>query len=65
MHFERQAHIKAQSKTQIAALLFDKVSTKVPAKYFKYNNIFLIENVVKLSDNTKINEYTIKLKEGK
>ena len=34
-------------------------------KYFNYSNVFLVENVVKLLENTKINEHAIKLEEGK
>ena len=57
MHFEKQA--------QIGALLFGKALIKVPAKYFKYSDIFLVENVAKLLENTKINKHAIKLIEGK
>ena len=34
-------------------------------EYFDYSNIFLAENTIKLSENTGINEYTIKLEEDK
>ena len=35
------------------------------AKYSNYNNIFLAKNAAKLPDNSRINEYAIKLGQGK
>ena len=55
--FEKQA--------QVRALLFDKAFSEVSVKYSDYINVFLIENLVKLPKNIKINEYTIKLEAGK
>ena len=57
MHFKKQA--------QIGALLFDKALTEVSAKYSNYSNVFSAENAVELIENTRINEYIIKLKEDK
>ena len=57
--------IYSKKQVSIRVLLFDKTFTKVLAKYFDYNNIFLAENVVKLLKNTKINRYVIKLKKNK
>ena len=57
VHFKKQAQIKA--------LLFDKASTEVSAKYSNYSNVFLTKNAVKLLENTRINEYAIKLEENK
>ena len=57
MHFKKQA--------QIRALLFDKTLIKVLAKYSNYSNVFLVEYAAELLKNTRINEYTIKLKEDK
>ena len=57
VHFKKQA--------QVRALLFDKAPTEVPAECSDYNNVFWAENVVELLENTGMNEYTIKLKEGK
>ena len=57
MHSKRQA--------QVGVLLFDKASTKVPAEYSDYSNVFSVENVAKLLENTGINEHAIKLEEGK
>ena len=57
VHFKKQA--------QVGALLFDKTFTKVLAEYSNYNNIFSVENVVELLENTRINEHIIKLKENK
>ena len=61
VHFKRQAQIK----TQVKVLVFNKAPTKVLMEYFNYNDIFLAEYVVELSENTKINEHIIKLEEGK
>ena len=38
---------------------------KVPVEYFNYNNVFSVENVAKLPENTRINEHAIKLEESK
>ena len=65
IYFKKQVQIKAQSRAQIGALLFNKVFTKILIKYSDYNNIFLVENTAELSENTKMNKYAIKLKEDK
>ena len=61
----RKAQIEAQSGAQIRALLFDKALIKVPAKYSDYSNVFTAENAAELSENTRINEYAIKLEKDK
>ena len=38
---------------------------KILAKYFNNSNIFSVENVAKLLENTKINKHTIKLEKDK
>ena len=57
MHFKKQA--------SVGALLFDKAPTEVLAEYSNYNNVFSVENVVELLENTRINKYAIKLEEDK
>ena len=57
MHSKKQA--------QVGVLLFDKALTEVLAEYSNYNNVFSAENAAELPDNLGMNEYTIKLKEGK
>ena len=57
VHFKKQA--------QVRALLFDKAFTEVSTKYFDYSNVFSVKYVAKLLENTKMNEYAIKLKENK
>ena len=57
VHFKKQA--------QVGALLFDKVPTKVPAKYFDYSDVFSIENIMELPKYNKINNHAIKLEKGK
>ena len=39
--------------------------TKISTEYSDYSNIFSVENVVELPENTKLNKNIIKLKEGK
>lgn len=56
---------KTQIKIKIKILLLDKTFTIILVKYFNYNNIFLLENVVKLSKYIKINHFTIKLEKAK
>ena len=38
---------------------------KILAKYFNNSNVFSVENVAKLLENTEINKHIIKLEEGK
>ena len=57
VHFKKQA--------QVGALLFDKAPTKVLAEYFNYSNVFSVEDIIELLENTKINKHTIKLKKDK
>ena len=57
MHSEKQV--------QVEALLFDKAFIKILIKYSNYSNVFLVKNIVELSENTGINEYTIKLEKSK
>ena len=47
------------------ALLFDEASATVPTKYFNYSNIFLVENVTKLLEHIKINDFIIELEKSK
>ena len=66
---DKKAQIKAQSGAQsgaqIGALVFNKAPTEVSAEYSNYNNVFSAENVAELPENTGMNEYIIKLEEGK
>ena len=57
--------MQSKKQAQVRILLFDKAFTKVLVKYFDYSNIFLVENTAELLENTKINEYVIKLKKDK
>ncbi len=50
---------------QIATLQWDKASTKIPAKYSDYTDVFSPELVMELPENTGINKYAIKLINGK
>ena len=61
----RKAQIKAQSRAQVKALLFDKDSAEVLAEYSDYSDVYSVENVAKLPENTRINEHAIELEEGK
>ena len=61
VYFEKQAQIKAQ----VGALLFNKAPIKISVKYSDYSNVFSVENLAKLPENTKINKHAIKLKKIK
>ena len=63
VHSERQAQI--QNKAQVGALLFNKSPTEVPAEYSDYSNVFSVENVTELPENTGINEHAIELEKSK
>lgn len=49
----------------LTTLQWDKVSTKVPIKYFDYINLFSFDLAIELPKNMGINEHTIKLINGK
>ena len=51
-------------RPQISGLIAKKISTKIPAKYSDFANVFSLDLVFKLSKHTKINDYTIKLVYG-
>ena len=61
VYSKRQAQIKAQ----VRALLFNEAPIEVPTKYFDYSNVFSIEYVAELSENTGMNEHAIELEEDK
>lgn len=61
IHLENQAQIKvkANNRAQVRVLLFNEASTIVLMEYSNYNNLFLIKNIAKLLEYTRINEYAI------
>ena len=65
MNLDRKTQIKTQSRAPVRALLFDKAPTKVPVEYSDYSDVFSVENIAELPENTGINEHTIKLEEDK
>ena len=56
---------KAQNRSQIRTLIFNKTLIEIPAEYSNYNGIFLAENATELPENTGINKHAIELEEGK
>ena len=56
--------VYSKKQAQVGVLLFDKAFTKVPAEYSNYSNIFSVENVAELLENTGIYEHTIKLEKN-
>ncbi len=50
---------------QIAALQWNKASTKIPAKYFYYADVFSSDLSMELPENTRMNEHAIELIDGK
>ena len=65
IYFKKQIQIKVQSGAQVGALLFDKTFAEILAEYSDYSNVFLVENIVEILENTEINDYTITLKKCK
>ena len=61
----RKILIEAQTSAQVGALIFNKASTSILVEYFIYNNVFLVENAITLSEHFGRNNYTIKLEKGK
>ena len=55
----------AHNRAQVKALLFDKASTAVLAKYSDYSNVFLVKNKAKLPEHIGLNNHVIKLEEDK
>ena len=47
------------------ALIFDKASIEILAKYFDYSNVFSAKNVTELLKYFSINNNTIKLEKNK
>ena len=65
MHSKRQAQIKAQSKAQVGALIFDETPIAVSTEYSNYSNIFSVKYTIELPEYIEINNHTIKLEEDK
>ena len=57
--------VHSKNQAQIGGLLFTEAFTKVLMKYSIYNNVFSAENAAKLPKNSRMNEHTIELEEGK
>ena len=57
--------VHSKRQAQVGAILFDKAPTEILTKYFEYSNVFSVENVAELSENTGMNEHAIKLEENK
>ena len=51
-------------RPQISGLITKKASTKVPAKYSDFADIFSLDLVSELHEHNGINDYTIKLVDG-
>ena len=57
--------VHSKKQVQVKVLLLNKASTEISVEYFDYNNIFLVENLAELLNNTTINKHAIKLEKGK
>ena len=62
---QEEMPIYSKKQAQVGTLLFDKALTKVSAEYSNYSNFFSVENAVKLSEHTGMNDHAIVLKKGK
>ena len=56
---------KSYVEVQIRALIFNEVLTIILAEYSDYSNVFSMENISKLSENSERNNNFIKLKINK
>lgn len=65
MNFIKKTQIKAQDKTYVIAILFNRIFTILLVKYFDYSNIFPKKNSTKFLEYIRINDYFIKLKKDK
>ena len=52
---------QAQNNPTLAILQWNKASTKIPAEFSDYTNIFSLDLAMELPENTRMNEHTIKL----
>lgn len=52
-------------KIQLGLLLAGKAFIRILPEYLDYTNIFLFDLLIKLLENTNMNEYIIKLVKGK
>ena len=57
--------IHSSQTVEIVALNQNEAPTKVSSKYIDYTNLFSFKLVMKLLENTDINEHAIKLKKDK
>ena len=57
--------VYSKRQAQVEALVFDKAPTEVLAEYSDYSDVFLMENVVELPENTGINKHAIEPEEDK
>ena len=57
--------VHSKKQAQVEALLFDKAFIKISMEYLDYSNVFSVENIAQLQENTKINKHTIKLEKSK
>ncbi len=65
IHPSKTSQVQGLNESTLAALQWNKTSAKILAKYFNSSNVFSINLVIELSENTSINKYTIKLIERK
>ena len=57
--------VHSKKQAQVRALLFNKALTEILMEYINYNNVFSTEYAAEFPENNGMNEYAIKLEEGK
>ena len=62
--FPLNANVHLFCRPRVSGLIVKEVSTKVPAKYSDFADVFSLDLASKLSKYTKINNYNIKLVDG-
>ena len=65
IHPSQAAQVHGNEPIQIAALNQKEASTKVPAKYLDFSDVFSAKEALMLPEQTKLNEHAIELEEGK
>ena len=65
IHLSRTSQIQGLDEPILTALQWDKALTKILAKYSDYANVFFSDLAIEVLENTRMNEYAIKLIDGK
>lgn len=65
IYLSKTSQVPGSDKPLLLVLLCNKDYHKIPAKNIDYTNVFSLDLILKLLENTDINNHTIKRVEGK